>query len=139
MVQQPGPGNALGVVKFLFPNQFAIYMHDTPKKKLFERSVRAFSHGCMRTENPLDLARWLLVEIDKEMSNEEFDEVLEKREERHFALNPKLPISTDYVTTTIDEEGRIVFLADVYGFDRDYLEGKTPYKADKDLPMTVVF
>lgn len=139
VVQQPGPGNALGVVKFLFPNQFAIYMHDTPKKKLFERSVRAFSHGCMRTENPLDLARWLLVEIDKEMSNEEFDEVLAKREERHFALNPKLPISTDYVTTTIDEEGRIVFLSDVYGFDRDYLDGKTPYKADKDLPMTIIF
>jgi len=139
VVQQPGPGNALGLVKFLFPNQFSIYMHDTPKKKLFERSVRAFSHGCMRTENPLDLARWLLVEIDKEMSNEEFDEVLAKREERHFALNPKLPISTDYVTTTIDEEGRIVFLADVYGFDRDYMDGKTPYRADKDQPLTIIF
>jgi len=139
VVQQSGPGNALGMVKFLFPNQFAIYMHDTPKKKLFDRSVRAFSHGCMRTENPLDLARWLLVEIDKEMSNEEFDEVVAKREERHFALNPKLPISTDYVTTTIDEEGRIVFLADVYGFDRDYMDGKTPYRADKDLPMTIIF
>lgn len=139
VVQQPGPGNALGLVKFLFPNQFSIYMHDTPKKKLFERPVRAFSHGCMRTENPLDLARWLLVEVDKEMTNEEFDEVLAAREERHFALNPRVPISTDYVTTTIDEEGRINFLADVYGFDRDYFEGKTPYKNDKDLPMTIIF
>ena len=139
VVQQPGPGNALGEVKFLFPNQFSIYMHDTPKKKLFERPVRAFSHGCMRTENPLDLARWLLVEVDKEMTSEEFDEVLGKREERHFALNPRLPISTDYVTTTIDEAGRINFLADVYGFDRDYFEGKTPYKNDKDLPMTIIY
>lgn len=139
VVQQPGPGNALGEVKFLFPNQFAIYMHDTPKKKLFERPVRAFSHGCMRTESPVDLARWILVEVDKEMTNEEFDAILAKREERHFALNPKIPISTDYVTTTIDEQGRIVFLADVYGFDKDYFDGKTPYKADKDFPMTIIF
>ncbi len=139
VVQQPGPGNALGLVKFLFPNQFAIYMHDTQAKKLFDRPVRAYSHGCMRTENPVELARWILVEVDKEMTTEQFDEVLAKREERHFAVNPKIPISTDYVTTTIDEEGRIVFLSDVYGFDRDYLEGKTPYKNDKELPMTIIF
>ncbi len=139
VVQQPGPGNALGLVKFLFPNQFAIYMHDTPKKKLFDRPVRAFSHGCMRTENPLDLARWILVEVDKEMTNEQFDEVLAAREERHFAINPKIPISTDYVTTTIDEAGRIVFLADVYQFDKAYYEGQVPFRNDRDLPMTVVF
>lgn len=139
VVQQPGPGNALGLVKFLFPNQFAIYMHDTPKKKLFERPVRAFSHGCMRTENPLDLARWILVEVDKEMTNEQFDEILASREERHFAVNPRIPISTDYVTTTIDAEGRVHFLADIYGFDRDYFEGKVPHRADRDFPMTVVF
>ena len=53
-----GPANALGQVKFLFPNPFAIYMHNTPKKKLFERPVRAFSHGCMRTENPVDQAAY---------------------------------------------------------------------------------
>jgi murein L,D-transpeptidase YcbB/YkuD len=93
----------------------------------------------MRTESPVDLARWILVEVDKEMTNEEFDAILAKREERHFALNPKIPISTDYVTTTIDEQGRIVFLADVYGFDKDYFDGKTPYKADKDFPMTIIF
>lgn len=139
VVQQPGPGNALGLVKFLFPNQFAIYMHDTPKKKLFERPVRAFSHGCMRTENPLDLARWILVDVDKEMTNEQFDEILASREERHFAVNPRIPISTDYVTTTIDAEGRVHFLADIYGFDRDYFEGKVPHRADRDFPMTVVF
>ena len=139
VVQQPGPGNALGEVKFLFPNQFSIYMHDTPKKKLFDRPVRAFSHGCMRTENPIDLARWLLVEVEKTLTDEEFDEVRNKREERHFALKNRLPISTDYVTTTIDEAGRIVFLADVYGFDRDYFDGKTPYRADKDFPSTIVF
>ncbi len=139
VVQQGGSGNALGLVKFLFPNQFAIYMHDTPKKKLFERPVRAFSHGCMRTENPLDLARWILVEIDKELTDEQFDEVLAAKEERHFAVNPRIAISTDYVTTTIDDQGRINFLADVYGFDKDYFEGKVPHGPDRDFPLTVLF
>jgi murein L,D-transpeptidase YcbB/YkuD len=139
VVQQPGPGNALGLVKFLFPNQFSIYMHDTPKKNLFDRPVRAFSHGCMRTENPLDLARWILVEVDKDLTNEEFDAILEAREERHFAVNPRIPISTDYITTTIDEAGRINFLSDVYGFDKDFFEGNVPRPPDKDFPLTVLF
>ncbi len=139
VVQQPGPGNALGLAKFLFPNPFSIYMHDTPKKALFDRPVRAFSHGCMRTHNPLDLARWILVEVDKEMTNEEFDAVLEAREERHFAIKPRIPISIDYTTTTIDEAGRINFLSDVYGFDKEFFEGRVPLAPDKDFPLTVIF
>jgi murein L,D-transpeptidase YcbB/YkuD len=139
VVQQPGPGNALGLAKFLFPNQFAIYMHDTPKKNLFDRPVRAFSHGCMRTHNPLDLARWILVDVDKELTNEQFDAVLEAREERHFAIRPRIPITIDYVTTTIDEAGRINFLSDVYGFDKEFFEGRVPLTPDKDFPLTVIF
>jgi peptidoglycan hydrolase-like protein with peptidoglycan-binding domain len=139
VVQQPGPGNALGLVKFLFPNEYAIYMHDTPSKKLFGRPVRAFSHGCMRTENPLDLARWMLVDLTGRLTNEKFDEVLESRTETQFALNPKIPMSTDYVTTGFDDRGRVVFYADVYGFDKDLEDGKTPYRADKEHPNTVIF
>lgn len=139
VVQRPGPGNALGEVKFLFPNPFSIYMHDTPKKSLFERPVRAFSHGCMRTENPLDLARFLLIEYAQKLTAEEFDEVLKKREEKHFALPQRIPISTDYVTTGVDANGRIVFYSDVYGFDAAYFDGKTPYRADKDFPSTIIF
>ncbi len=139
VVQQPGPGNALGLVKFLFPNEYAIYMHDTPSKKLFGRPVRAFSHGCMRTENPLDLARWILVEVTGRLTDEKFDEILASRKETALALNPKIPMSTDYITTGFDAEGRVIFYADVYGFDKDYLDGKTPYRADRDHPNTLIF
>jgi len=139
VVQQPGPRNALGLVKFLFPNQFSIYMHDTPSKKLFERPVRAFSHGCMRTQDPLDLARWILVEVTGKLTDAKFDEVLASGKESAFALDKRIPISTDYVTTGIDAQGRVVFYADVYGFDRDYFEGKTPYATDSKLPLTVIF
>jgi murein L,D-transpeptidase YcbB/YkuD len=139
VVQQPGTGNALGVVKFLFPNDYAIYMHDTPSKNLFSRPVRAFSHGCMRTENPVELARWLLIEVTGRLTAEKFDEVLESRKESAFALDPKIPISTDYVNTGFDAEGRLVFYSDVYGYDRDFADGKTPYAADPDHPNTLVF
>jgi murein L,D-transpeptidase YcbB/YkuD len=139
VVQQPGAGNALGVVKFLFPNDYAIYMHDTPTRNLFSRPVRAFSHGCMRTENPVELARWLLIEVTGRLTPEKFDEVLASRKESAFALDPKIPISTDYVNTGFDAEGRLVFYSDVYGFDRDYGEGKTPYAADPEHPNTLVF
>jgi murein L,D-transpeptidase YcbB/YkuD len=139
VVQQPGSGNALGVVKFLFPNEYSIYMHDTPTKNLFSRPVRAFSHGCMRTENPVELARWLLIEVTGRLTTEKFDEVLESKKESAFGLDPKIPISTDYVNTGFDPEGRLVFYSDVYGFDRDYAEGKTPYAADPEHPNTLVF
>ena len=139
VVQQPGTGNALGVVKFLFPNDYSIYMHDTPSKNLFSRPVRAFSHGCMRTENPVELARWLLIEVTGRLTTEKFDEILESRKESAFALESKIPISTDYVNTGFDPEGRLVFYSDVYGYDRDWAEGKTPYAADADHPNTLVF
>ncbi|MFO0751479.1 MAG: L,D-transpeptidase family protein [Myxococcota bacterium] len=139
VVQQPGPGNALGLVKFLFPNPFSIYMHDTPSKKLFDRPVRAFSHGCMRTENPVDLARWLLVDQTGMLTSDKFDEVLKSGKETAFQLKKSIPISTDYITTGVDDQGRIVFYADPYGFDRDFFDGKTPYPNDPKLPMTVLF
>jgi len=139
VVQQPGPGNALGLVKFLFPNEYAIYLHDTPSKKLFGRPVRAFSHGCMRTENPLELARWILVDVTKRLEQDKFDEISDSREQTSLAVRPKIPITTDYVTTGFDPEGRLIFYADVYGFDADYAEGKTPYREDRDHPNTQIF
>ncbi|PIE19153.1 MAG: hypothetical protein CSA66_02975 [Proteobacteria bacterium] len=137
VVQLPGPGNALGLVKFLFPNQFAIYMHDTPKKRLFKRPVRAFSHGCMRTENPLDLARWLLVE-QGDWTDERFDRVLASRQEYGVALDEKIPVTIDYNTVGVHSSGRMMFYSDVYRYDRDYNAGKTPYRKDSDHYMTVV-
>lgn len=137
VTQLPGPNNALGLVKFLFPNQFAIYMHDTPNKRLFNRTIRAFSYGCMRTEDPLDLAKWLLVD-EGEWTEERFDEVLRSRQEYGVALKEKIPITVDYNTVGVHPSGKIMFYADIYRFDRDYFAGKTPYRADRSHYMTVM-
>ncbi|TNF31443.1 MAG: hypothetical protein EP329_12325 [Deltaproteobacteria bacterium] len=137
VTQLPGPNNALGLVKFLFPNQFSIYMHDTPNKRLFKREVRAFSHGCMRTENPLELAQWLLVD-QGDWSQDHFDKVMASREEYGVALKEKVPITIDYNTVGVHASGRMMFYSDVYYYDRDYFDGKTPYKADRDFYQTVM-
>ena len=125
-MQLPGPNNALGLVKFLFPNEYSIYMHDTPKKRLFGREIRAFSHGCMRTDGALELAKWVLTEVE-EMTPERFDQILESRKTYGIALKTKIPITIDYNTVGVHESGRIMFYLDVYKFDRDLGAGKTPY------------
>lgn len=128
VVQLPGPGNALGLVKFLFPNPFSIYMHDTPKKHLFARELRAFSHGCMRTKDALDLARWLLCD-QQGLEPARFDRILESREEYGIALSKKVAITIDYCTVGVHSTGHLMFFADIYRFDRDLEAGKTPYPA----------
>lgn len=137
VTQLPGPNNALGLVKFLFPNQFSIYMHDTPNKRLFKRQVRAFSHGCMRTQDPLDLARWLLVD-EGDWTAERFDRVLASREEYGVALEEEVPVSIDYNTVGVHSSGRMMFFSDIYYYDRDYFDGKTPYRKDRDFYLTVM-
>ncbi|MCB9729859.1 MAG: L,D-transpeptidase family protein [Deltaproteobacteria bacterium] len=126
VVQLPGPDNALGLVKFLFPNDFSIYMHDTPKKHLFGRELRAFSHGCMRTKDALDLARWLLCDVQG-LEPARFDRILESREEYGIALTKKVAITIDYSTVGVHSSGKLMFYADIYRFDRDLEAGKTPY------------
>ncbi|MGM0574492.1 MAG: L,D-transpeptidase family protein [Myxococcota bacterium] len=127
VIQLPGPGNALGLVKFLFPNPYSIYMHDTPHKKLFEREIRAYSHGCMRTRDAMKLAEWILVDVQG-LTPERFQEILDSRETYGIGLETKIPVSTDYLTVGVhDESGRMMFFADIYRFDRDYRRGKTPY------------
>ncbi len=94
--QTPGPANALGQVKFLFPNKHAVYMHDTPSKHLFDRPVRAYSHGCMRVRNPLEFARILLADqgwseqrIERELTvaNDEHVRLAEEAAGAHFLLH----------------------------------------------------
>lgn len=126
VVQLPGPGNALGLVKFLFPNAFSIYMHDTPKKHLFSRELRAFSHGCMRTKDALDLARWLLCD-EQGLDPARFDRILDSREEYGIALTKKVGLTIDYCTVGVHDTGHLMFFSDIYRFDRDFEAGKTPY------------
>ncbi|MBL1419469.1 MAG: L,D-transpeptidase family protein [Alphaproteobacteria bacterium] len=110
--QKPGASNALGRVKFLFPNRHAIYMHDTPSKSLFARDSRAFSHGCVRVQNPellaLNLMGW---------SQEKYDGLISAGKNRHFALKTKIPVYMTYMTANMNEEGEISYFRDIYNRD----------------------
>jgi murein L,D-transpeptidase YcbB/YkuD len=115
--QMPGDDNALGRVKFIFPNQHNTYMHDTPSKKYFDYPVRAFSHGCMRVQDPFDLARHLL-ENDPNGKKYDFDELLDKERQKYIELDEKFPVFSEYYTVRVDDQGRPHFLADIYRYDR---------------------
>jgi L,D-transpeptidase YcbB len=115
MRQLPGPGNALGVVKFLFPNKHAVYMHDTPSKALFEKPMRAFSHGCMRIRNPLEFAKLLLK--DQGYNDARIEQTLAVVTDQHIPLKKKIPVHITYFTVWVDENGTLNGYQDVYGHD----------------------
>jgi murein L,D-transpeptidase YcbB/YkuD len=118
-VQRPGPRNALGRIKFIFPNQYSVYLHDTPSKSLFGRSERAFSHGCIRTQNPFDLAELLL--RPKGWDRERIDAQIESQETKTVHLAEPLPILLLYWTTDIGPNGEQHFYKDVYERDEKIL------------------
>jgi murein L,D-transpeptidase YcbB/YkuD len=111
--QDPGPDNALGRVKFQLTNDFNVYLHDTPTRRLFGHMDRDLSHGCIRVENPLDLARLLLDESSQDLLND----ALGQTEERHLSVKPAVPIQIVYLTAWVDEGGALRFSPDVYEFD----------------------
>ena len=114
--QIPSNINALGLVKFMFPNKFSIYMHDTPMKDLFFKDERTFSHGCIRLQEPFQFAYSLL--RDQEIEPEKkFQEVLEREEETYINLSRNIPVYITYRTVFFDEFGQIHYRADVYGRD----------------------
>jgi L,D-transpeptidase YcbB len=127
-IRQPaGPGNALGRVKILFPNPYFVYLHDTPSKSLFEKEDRAFSHGCMRVERPLELAERVL--NDPESWNAgSIAEVVEKGETRTVRLKQSVPVLIMYWTIDLAQEGRVGFKRDPYGRDARLARAlDTPY------------
>jgi murein L,D-transpeptidase YcbB/YkuD len=111
--QPPGSDNALGEVKFLFPNSHSIYMHDTPSKPLFSKPVRAFSHGCVRVENPRRFAQILLG-----WPAEEVAAMIERRDNREVDLPSKVPVYLAYFTAWPDASGQVRFYDDIYGRDQ---------------------
>ncbi len=118
-VQRPGTSNALGEIKFMFPNQYAIYLHDTPSKSLFGRAARSFSHGCVRVERPFDFAEvllepdgWTRERIDAERSN---------RATKSVFLSKPLPVLLLYWTAEVGDDGQIHFYDDVYQRDQAVL------------------
>ncbi|MFT7620870.1 MAG: murein L,D-transpeptidase YcbB/YkuD [Myxococcota bacterium] len=133
--QEAGPGNALGRVKLLFPNKHSIYMHDTPKKRLFKRTVRAFSHGCMRLHDPMDMATFLLERQDL-MTGTEVQRVLATKKERGIRLKPSVPIHIEYNTIAFEPDSdNPIFLNDVYRYDRAYYDGKLPLQPFERIPI----
>ena len=130
--QESGDKNALGRVKFNFNNPFAIYLHDTSQKQFFERTIRSFSHGCMRVHNALDLAEHLLTQRQG-MTKAEIDEILESLEETFITLDKPIPIYVDYNSISVDEKGRMMFLIDIYHYDWAYYEGLLPYQTHLKL------
>ena len=117
IIQRPGRGNALGTVKFMFPNRHAIYLHDTPSKRLFKRDVRAYSHGCVRVEKPHEFAAYLLTGQEASPMDY-FQSVLRRGRERRIDLNDPLPVHLTYRSAWIDEQGVEQFRGDIYGRDR---------------------
>ena len=114
--QVPSNINALGLVKFMFPNKFSIYMHDTPMKDLFFKDERTFSHGCIRLQEPFEFAYSLLRNQEADPENR-FQEVLQKEEESYINLSRKIPVYITYRTAFFDEFGQVHYRADVYGRD----------------------
>lgn len=114
--QKPGSGNALGHVKFLFPNPYDVYLHDTPADALFARQGRAFSHGCIRVEQPEALARWVLRD-STEWTGDKILEAMHAGEEQHVKLKQAIPVHIVYFTAWADDAGSVGLVPDVYGYD----------------------
>jgi murein L,D-transpeptidase YcbB/YkuD len=116
--QKPGPENSLGLIKFLFPNSNAIYLHDTPAKSLFNKEDRAFSHGCIRVEKPIELATQIL-KNDKEWNEQRIREAMNSGEEKWYTLKNKSPVYIGYFTAWADDKGEIHFYEDIYNRDNE--------------------
>ncbi|MFC6049017.1 L,D-transpeptidase family protein, partial [Methylobacterium hispanicum] len=121
--QPPGEKNALGFVKFMFPNNHAVYLHDTPNRSLFGRNDRALSHGCVRVDDPFRFADAVLSEA---WTSERLKKLIGKGE-RTIRLDEKLPVHLAYFTAYVDDSGSYRTLPDIYGYD-------APMRAALGLP-----
>ena len=113
--QDPGPNNALGTVKFIFPNKHFVFLHDTPHRELFDRPERAFSSGCIRVEDPLMLAELLLDDDDYQRSD--LEAVVASRETQRIHLENRVPVIIVYLTASLSSDGNITFHKDIYSRD----------------------
>jgi murein L,D-transpeptidase YcbB/YkuD len=116
MKQLPSTTNALGLVKFMFPNPYNIYLHDTPAKDLFMKEVRDFSHGCIRLHEPFDFA-YALLEKQTDEPRTEFQSALKSKEETIILLSKSVPVHITYRTAFTKVGGGIEYRRDIYGRD----------------------
>jgi murein L,D-transpeptidase YcbB/YkuD len=144
--EKPGPKNSLGLVKFMFPNQYDIYLHSTPEPELFSRSRRDFSHGCIRVQKPEDLAVWVLANSNtpapagKDWGAESIHDTMTSGPDNHQVnLKTPLPIVIFYLTATADADGHTHFFDDLYGYDQklqEVLSKGPPYPVKPDPAMS---
>lgn len=138
--QKPGPWNSLGLVKFLFPNSYDIYFHDSPAKALFNRDKRSFSHGCIRLKEPARFAEYILDDTAK-WNAQTIDSAMNSGKEKYVRVKHPLPVLITYFTSWVGDDGNINFREDIYGYDEEmakkqFLNGlettKTGERAKKD-------
>jgi len=142
--EKPGPTNSLGLVKFMFPNQYDIYLHSTPQTSLFDRSRRDFSHGCVRVQKPEDLAAWVLQgQDDKDGQPWDLEKVTEAmqngQDNKQVNLKTPLPIVIFYLTAHVGDDGKVDFFDDIYGYDaemQEVLEKGPPYPSKPEPVKT---
>ncbi|MGB9382649.1 L,D-transpeptidase family protein, partial [Candidatus Binatus sp.] len=112
------PKNALGLVKFIFPNQYNVYLHSTPEPELFSRSRRDFSHGCIRVERPADLAAWVLRDRP-EWTMDKIQAAMNTGPDNvQVNLKNPIPVLILYSTAVVDPNGEVRFFDDIYGYDK---------------------
>lgn len=139
--QLPGPSNPLGRVKFIFPNPHDTYMHDTSRPQYFDYSVRAFSHGCMRVQDPVSLLEYVLTN-DGQWDEARIMRIFESNIETSMRLNTAIPVHVEYYVVRVDDNGRANFLSDIYRYDRDRLNPPSPADLrctpEGELPLDLV-
>jgi murein L,D-transpeptidase YcbB/YkuD len=133
-VQAPGPTNVLGKLKFLYPNKHIVYMHDTIKRDLFKRTMRAEGHNCIRMEKPGKLAEVLLAE-DKGWDTSKVKNLLDKGYDSAVSLDRPIPVHTTYFTAVADADGKVTTFTDIYGLDKKVapVVGKSVPDSEQDI------
>jgi L,D-transpeptidase YcbB len=132
--QNPGPTNSLGQIKFMLPNAYGVYLHDTPSKQLFYKTVRTFSHGCIRIEKPVDLAEYVLRGRFPEWSREAILSAIERQKQQTIWLPQPIPVYIQYWTAWVEPDGTVQFRNDIYGYDQ-VPGARLPISAPKPAPV----
>jgi murein L,D-transpeptidase YcbB/YkuD len=119
--QEPGPNNALGRIKFMFPNKYSVYLHDTPQKELFNKTERSFSSGCIRLEDPFKLAEYILKKNEL-WESDKIKNILTSQEETKIDLTREIPIHIIYMTSWVNDKNQLQFRDDIYNRDKKLME-----------------
>jgi len=120
--QKGGGSNSLGLIKFIFPNKHSVYFHDTPSKRFFKKDLRAYSHGCVRVQSPIDLAGQILASDNNDYNMDSVNVYIKRKRQKKITLNKELPVHIHYLTCEYDNENNLIFYKDIYKKDTDLAE-----------------